>query len=85
MLRSYRNRGETSASITQVVILCHKVASSERQSPNRTFCDFLAHIFSLRQHDSIYSKCLARNNAIARPSVRLSARPSHGWISQKLC
>jgi len=30
--------------------------------------------------DSIYAK---RAYAIAIPSVRLSVRPSHGWISQK--
>ena len=28
----------------------------------------------------VYMKC---SFALARPSVRLSVRPSHGWISQK--
>jgi len=35
-----------------------------------------AAIFSARQHN-------AELHAIAIPSVRLSVRPSHGWISQK--
>ena len=35
--------------------------------------------FRARQHII----CLARYNAITRPSVYLSVYPSHGWISQK--
>jgi len=35
-------------------------------------------IISARQHI-----CYSALYAIARPSVRLSVRPSHGWISQR--